>query len=199
MGSDINASLAEELHSSYIWQSEGRPIDAVRTHFTEFLLFQGQCLKTPLFVLLSSRRRFSGSSPSWKAIQHTLYVLLLPQSPCANSTFTQMHRARHAVPPLQHQELQSRDWNLPRIRFALVLRSRLDILGPFEQAIRSITELASRASGRMSPQQGEYVVVPVYDLQVANIRAMFPDVEILDGGFSLPALSQASIRYVARL
>jgi hypothetical protein len=107
-----------------------------------------------------------------------------------------MHRARHAVLPLPRQEPQSRDWNRPRIRFAIVPRSRLDILGPFEKEIRKIAELVSRASGRVPPQRGGCVIVPVYDLQVANLRTKFPDVEILDEEFSIPALSQASVRYV---
>lgn len=110
-----------------------------------------------------------------------------------------MHRARHAVPPLPHQGPRSRDWKHPRIRFAFVQRSRLDILGPFESEIRPITELAIRASGRPLLERDGCVVVPVYDLQVANIRAKFPDVEILDEEFSIPSLAQASIRYVHRL
>lgn len=110
-----------------------------------------------------------------------------------------MHRARHVVPPLLRQESQSRNWNFPRIHFAVVPRSRLDILGPFEREIHNITELASRASGRALPQRDGCVIVPVYDLQVASLHAKFPDVQILDEEFSIPALSQASIRYVSRL
>lgn len=109
-----------------------------------------------------------------------------------------MHRARHAVPPLPHQDPRSRDWKHPQIRFAFVQRSRLDVLGPFETEIRPITELAIRASGRPLPEKDGCVVVPVYDLQVANIRDKFPEVEILDEEFSIPSLAQASIRYVRR-
>ena len=58
-------------------------------------------------------------------------------------------------------------------------------------------ELASRVSGRPPPQRGGCVIVPVYDLQVENLRAKFPDVEILDKDFSIPAFGQASIRCVA--
>lgn len=36
-------------------------------------------MKTPRYVLLSSRRQLSGSSPSSKAIQHILYALILFQ------------------------------------------------------------------------------------------------------------------------
>jgi len=110
-----------------------------------------------------------------------------------------MHRARLAVPPLPYQDPQNRDWKHPRIRLALVSRSRLDIIGPFEKEIRRITELVARSSGMPVPQRDGYVVVPVYDLQIANIRDKFPDVEILDEEFSIPSLGQASIRYVHQL
>lgn len=109
-----------------------------------------------------------------------------------------MHRARHAVPPLLPQEPQIRDWNFLRIRFAILSHARLDILGPFEQEARVIVELASRVSGRPPPQRDGCVIVPVYDLQVENIRAKFPDVEILDKDFSIPASGQASIRCVGQ-
>jgi hypothetical protein len=71
-------------------------------------------------------------------------------------------------------------------------------LGPFEKEIRRITELATRSSGMPLPQRDGCIIVPVYDLQIANIRDKFPDVEILNEKFSIPALGQASIRYVHR-
>ena len=108
-----------------------------------------------------------------------------------------MHRARHSAPPLLPHNPHSRDWNFPRIRFAVVPQARLEILGLFEQEARVIVELASRVSGRPPPQRDGCVVVPVYDLQVENLRAKFPDVEILDKDFSIPAFGQASIRCVA--
>jgi hypothetical protein len=107
-----------------------------------------------------------------------------------------MHRARHAIPPLSCQDPQIRDWKCPRIRFAVVSRPMLDIVGPFEGEIRPITELVARASGMPLPQRDGCVIVPVYDLQIVNIRDKFPDVEILGEKFSIPSLSQASIRYV---
>ncbi|SRR6266851_5063842 len=107
-----------------------------------------------------------------------------------------MHKARHALLPLAYQDPKIRDWRHPQIRFAIVSHSRLNILGPFESEIRSITELAKFASGRPLPERDGCIIVPVYDLQVANLRAKYPDVEILDEEFSIPALGQASIRYV---
>ncbi|KAH9998791.1 IucC family-domain-containing protein [Russula compacta] len=107
-----------------------------------------------------------------------------------------MYRARHAVPPFPQQDPQSRDWKHPRIHFAVVSRSRLDISGPFEREILPIMELATRASGMPLPERDGRVIVPVYDLQVSNLRSKFPDVEILDEKFSIPSLCQASIRTV---
>ncbi|KAH9957404.1 hypothetical protein BC827DRAFT_1371238 [Russula dissimulans] len=107
-----------------------------------------------------------------------------------------MHRARHAIPPLPHQDPQNRDWKYPRVRFAFVSRSRLDIVGPFEREICPVIEFATRASGVPFPRRDGYVIVPVYDLQIANLHEKFPDVEILDEKFSIPSLAQASIRTV---
>lgn len=107
-----------------------------------------------------------------------------------------MHRARRPVPPLLPHDPQSRDWNFPRVRFAIVSQARLEILGPFEQEARVLVDFASRVSGRPPPQREGCVIVPVYDLQVENLRTKFPDVEILDNDFSIPALGQASIRTV---
>lgn len=60
-------------------------------------------------------------------------------------------------------------------------------------------ELATRASGMPLPGRNGCLVIPVYDLQVSNLRSKFPDVEILDEEFSVPSLCQASIRYVYQL
>ena len=144
-----------------------------------------------------SPRPSSGNNPSSRDIQHTLYDLPSHDLLFLILTLTdQMHRSRRPVPPLLPHDPQSRDWNFPRIHFAFVSRARLDILGPFEQEARVVVELASQISGRPPPQRDGYVIVPVYDLQVENIRAKFPDVEILDKEFSVPACGQASLRCV---
>jgi hypothetical protein len=72
----------------------------------------------------------------------------------------------------------------------------LDIVGPFEREIRPITELVARTSGLPLPRRDGCAIVPVYDLQIANLRDKFPNVEILDEKFSISSLAQASIRYV---
>ncbi|KAH9177423.1 hypothetical protein EDB89DRAFT_2218461 [Lactarius sanguifluus] len=140
---DTNASLAEELSSSYIWQR------AVYEN-------------PPICPTVSS------SAIEWE------------QSIVEGHPTHPMHRARHTVPPLLPHDPQSRDWNFPR---------------PFEEEARVVVELASRVSGRPLPQRDGCIIVPVYDLQVENLRAKFPDVEILDDDFSIPAFGQASIRF----
>ncbi|KAH9068482.1 hypothetical protein EDB83DRAFT_2222676 [Lactarius deliciosus] len=156
---DIDASLAEELSSSYIWQR------AVYEN-------------PPICPTVSS------SAIEWE------------QSIVEGHPTHPMHRARHTVPPLLPRDPQSRDWNFPRIRFAVASHAMLDILGPFEEEARVVVELASRVSGRPLPQRDGCIIVPVYDLQVESLRAKFPDVEILDDDFSIPAFGQASIRTV---
>jgi hypothetical protein len=155
-------------------------------------------MKTLRFAQPYPPRPSSGNNPLSKDIQRTLYDLPLHDLRFLILTsIDQMHRARHAVPPLSPHDPQTRDWNFPRIRFAVLSHARLDIQGPFEQEARVIVELASRVSGRPPPQRDGCVIVPVYDLQVENIRAKFPDVEILDKEFSIPVYGQASIRCVS--
>ncbi|KAI0058643.1 hypothetical protein BV25DRAFT_1829878 [Artomyces pyxidatus] len=108
-----------------------------------------------------------------------------------------MHRARRTLPPLPAVSPDTRSWYHPKIRFALVPRGRLDIKGTFEAEIRPLAQMAARRCGRPIPDGiDDQVLMPVYDLQTANIRAKFPDCEILDEDFSLDALGQASIRTV---
>ena len=108
-----------------------------------------------------------------------------------------MHRARRTLAPLPSLTPETRDWYHPRIRFALVPRERVDVLGPFEQEITVLAQIAAARSGTIWPLEGAdgRVIMPVYDLQVANLQAKFDGIEILDETFSLQSLGQASIRY----
>jgi hypothetical protein len=136
----------------------------------------------------------NGNNPLSRDIQRILYDSSYDPRFLILNVSNQMHRARRPVPPLLPHDPQSRDWNFPRVRFAIVSQARLEILGPFEQEARVLVDFASRVSGRPPPQREGCVIVPVYDLQVENLRTKFPDVEILDNDFSIPALGQASIR-----
>ena len=108
-----------------------------------------------------------------------------------------MHRARRTLAPLPSLTPETRDWYHPRIRFALVPRERVDVLGPFEQEITALAQIAAARSGTKWPLEGAdgRVIMPVYDLQVANLQAKFDGIEILDETFSLQSLGQVSIRY----
>ncbi|KAI0321792.1 IucC family-domain-containing protein [Amylostereum chailletii] len=108
-----------------------------------------------------------------------------------------MHRARRTLPPLAAVNPKTRDWYRPKIRFAVVSRERLEILGPFEEHVRALAQTAAAKAGKTLPNlQDTHVIMPLYDLQVANVQAKFEDVQILDEDISLDALGQASLRTV---
>lgn len=87
------------------------------------------------------------------------------------------------------------DWYHPRIMFAQVPRSSLDILGPFEDIMRPIAEQAAKLSGRIIPHDDAMAIMPIHELQVANVLSRFIDVEVLHPDISVEALAQSSIRY----
>lgn len=103
---------------------------------------------------------------------------------------TQMHRARmlSTAPP-------DYDWYNPRIRFARVPRSSLDLLGPFESISRQLAETAATRAGCALEDDGKSIFMPFHELQLDNIVAKFHDIEILSPDINVPALAQSSIRY----
>ncbi|KAI0043239.1 hypothetical protein FA95DRAFT_1498871 [Auriscalpium vulgare] len=108
-----------------------------------------------------------------------------------------MHRARRTLPPLPAVTPADRDWHHPRIRFALVPRKRLEFQGAFEREVEPLTRLAAQRAGKSLPDgDDERIVMPLYDLQVTNVREKFPDIEVLGEEFSIQALGQVSIRTV---
>jgi len=109
-----------------------------------------------------------------------------------SDNYRQMHRAREILTP----DAQNYDWYNPRIHFARIHRSHLDIHGPFEHQMRILAELAARNSANPFRDDLSSVYVPIHELQVPIIRQKFPDVEILSCDISLQGLAQASIRYV---
>lgn len=91
------------------------------------------------------------------------------------------------------------DWYHPKIRFVRLERSRIDVLGPFEREIHKLVEVAAQKSGKNLPEDAASIIMPVHELQIQNIIAKFPDVDILDDNISVQALAQASIRYALSL
>lgn len=94
------------------------------------------------------------------------------------------------------QSILEYDWYHPRIRFIRVARSNLDILGPFEQEMRKLAEMAAGRTGKTLPDDTSSIFMPVHELQIPNITHKFPDVEILHPDISVQALAQSSIRLV---
>ncbi|PFH53187.1 hypothetical protein AMATHDRAFT_138330 [Amanita thiersii Skay4041] len=88
------------------------------------------------------------------------------------------------------------DWYHPVIRFVAVPRSTVDILGPFEQMINPLVEKFDRRSDSFLPDSDSFIIMPVHELQVENIKRSIPDVFILHDDINVQALAQASIRTV---
>ncbi|KAA1467571.1 hypothetical protein DENSPDRAFT_769364 [Dentipellis sp. KUC8613] len=108
-----------------------------------------------------------------------------------------MHRARCTLPPLPSIDPETRDWYRTRIRFVRLRRQSLDTLGEFEEQVLELARIAAQKCGRPVPEvSAESTLMPVYDLQIANIREKFPDAEVLDEDLFVGALGQASIRTV---
>lgn len=101
-----------------------------------------------------------------------------------------MHRARmvNNGPP-------DFDWYHPLIRFVRVPRSSVLLNGYMEDISLSLAQKAADYSGRCLPPTNASVFLPVHELQVDNILAKFPDVEVLQD-ICIPGLAQSSIRTV---
>ena len=87
------------------------------------------------------------------------------------------------------------DWYHPRIRFASISRSSLEIFGPFEHTIRHLVETIVKKSSHVLPDDKLFVIIPVHELQVDNIISRIPEIEILHPDISIEALAESSIRY----
>ncbi|KZV67525.1 hypothetical protein PENSPDRAFT_676723 [Peniophora sp. CONT] len=108
-----------------------------------------------------------------------------------------MHRARRTLPPLQPLTPATRDWYRPKVRFAVVSRSRVDVRGDFEARILDLAKAAALHTGVTLPEIApDRLIMPVYDLQVANLQEKFTDVQILPEVISIQAQAQASLRTV---
>lgn len=101
-----------------------------------------------------------------------------------------MHRAR--MLPINTNP--NYDWYRPRVRFARVPRSSLDLLGDFESKITPLAVHAAAKCGQELVLDDFTVIMPVHELQVANILAKFSEVEMLHPDISVEALGQSSIR-----
>ena len=103
-----------------------------------------------------------------------------------------MHRARTV-----NNGPSGFDWYHPLIRFVRVPRSSVLLFGYMEDISLSLAQKAADYSGRRLPPTNASVFLPVHELQVDNILAKFPDVEVLED-ICIPGLAQSSIRFALR-
>ncbi|TFY82941.1 hypothetical protein EWM64_g1072 [Hericium alpestre] len=79
----------------------------------------------------------------------------------------------------------------------IVPRQRLEVKGEFEGEMHRLVQVAAEQCKKPIPEvPAGSLIMPVYYLQRANIRAKFPDVDFFDDDFSLDALGQTSLRTV---
>lgn len=105
-----------------------------------------------------------------------------------------MHRARMLPAEYTTDNPMDYDWYHPKIRFARVPTSQLDILGSFKAISQAMAIRAFERVGRRLEETDNFVFMPIHELQVKNIADKFENIEILDPEIYLPALAQSSIR-----
>lgn len=110
-----------------------------------------------------------------------------------------MHRARRTHPPLPPMSPSTRDWCAPRIRFALVDRDRVELMGEFERHINALVSIVEDQTGKKVDIPDGKIVMPVYDLQVEMMKNVLKGIEVFPKEVSLQAKAQASLRFVHSL
>lgn len=110
-----------------------------------------------------------------------------------------MHRARQTLPPIRPLLPGQYDFYQPRVRFVSIPRSSLLIEGSFEVLLGPLYDCAARIAGRPLEVPEDCVVLPVHELQLANIRTKFDDAVILPEEFNVLTPAQANIRFAKDL
>ncbi|KAJ1886070.1 hypothetical protein LPJ66_009811, partial [Kickxella alabastrina] len=110
-----------------------------------------------------------------------------------------MHRARHALPPLEPLEPHTEFRHL-RLRFVAVAREQMTVRGDYHELLMPLLQAAKplgSAKGTMLDEVDlqSQVVVPVHPLHLPAVRARFPFARVLD--FDADAEAQASLRTVS--
>ncbi|CAB4374654.1 unnamed protein product [Rhizophagus irregularis] len=114
------------------------------------------------------------------------------QSLLEGHAFHPMHKARHAISPIQEILPGSYDFMNPLIRFIEVPLDKMVIRGSYEKTIEKITKLLPSPP----PSSKNTILIPVHELQIPNIESKFPFANILPEKYSIKAKSQASLRTV---
>ncbi|KAI7828511.1 IucC family-domain-containing protein [Kickxella alabastrina] len=110
-----------------------------------------------------------------------------------------MHRARHALPPLEPLEPHTEFRHL-RLRFVAVAREQMTVRGDYHELLMPLLQAAKPLGSAKGTMLNEVdlqtqVVVPVHPLHLPAVRARFPFARVLD--FDADAEAQASLRTVS--
>ncbi|KAF8149828.1 IucC family-domain-containing protein [Crassisporium funariophilum] len=140
------------------------------------------------------------SSLDWQTLAYTLP----PSCPSLRSSpieWEQSLVAGHPTHPMHRARMLSSgsldyDWYHPRIRFVQVPRSKLDLRGRFEEISHHLATTAAQKAGRTLQNNGNYIYMPVHELQIENVTSKFKDAEVLSQDISVSASAQSSIRTV---
>nr|GAT50190.1 predicted protein [Mycena chlorophos] len=107
-----------------------------------------------------------------------------------------MHKTRMFLSPIREIIPGTYDLYHTKLRFVAVPRDNLKITFDFERLTEPLRAAAAATAGKDLPVPDNFVVVPVHELQVAHIRAKFPEVIVFGPEFHLPILGMQSVRSV---
>lgn len=86
------------------------------------------------------------------------------------------------------------DWYHPRIQFVKIRKDDVIVAGDFESVMEGLINKAILRANAQPPLVDGYLFMPIHELQIENVKAKFPNVEILDPEICLLASAQSSIR-----
>ncbi|EJU04764.1 hypothetical protein DACRYDRAFT_75668 [Dacryopinax primogenitus] len=146
-----------------------------------------------------------GSSVEWQAYSYD-HPAVIPtlQSPSIKWEQTileghpthPMNKARKSLPPMPVITPGSYDFLNPTIRIMRVPRRNLKLRGEFENIFEPMVQAAEKNAGQTLTRTSNFVLMPVHELQLPNIKEKFPENEVLGEEFSVKAESLTSTRSV---
>ncbi|PFH53186.1 hypothetical protein AMATHDRAFT_55679 [Amanita thiersii Skay4041] len=165
--------------------------------FADNINLKGELKKEIAADLLNSQdwQRHSYENPP-EAPQFTSTSIEWEQSIVEGHPTHPVHKMRSFLPPIPDYTPGSYNLYAPLLRFIAVPRDQLIITYDFERYIKPLLEEASCHVGQPPKIPNDYVIIPVHEVQVANIQQKFPEVEILPNKYHAPMLAQQGIRSV---
>ncbi|KAJ6523991.1 IucC family-domain-containing protein [Mycena capillaripes] len=180
----MSAPLVPSRSPLPLWEAFGRRLNVQESMLNEItaglessVLWQKYTFENP-----PEAPQFSSPSIDWE------------QSIVEGHPTHPMYKARQFPPPLPDYAPGTYNFYHTTLRLIGVPRANLKITGDFESYAAPLVAAASARAGEELPVSGDFVVVPVHELQTANIAAKFPDAVIFPAAFSVPILGQMSIR-----